>query len=114
MAIFDVLVPGFGGGPQRFVAFAVGLVVMGIGVAVYLHAGLGAGPHDALIMVAAERSRQPLWLSRTACEFAALTGGVVFGGVFGLGTVAFALGLGPIIAVSTTWLDRMSPVVSDS
>jgi uncharacterized membrane protein YczE len=106
MAAFDLVVPHVDGVGAAVPVFAVGLAVMGLGVAVYLHAGLGAGPHDALIEVVAEISGRSLTVARTACESSALVAGIVLGGVFGVGTVAFALGLGPLIALSTRLLDR--------
>jgi uncharacterized membrane protein YczE len=106
MALLDLVVPHVDGLGLRVVVFAAGLAVMGFGIAVYLHAGLGAGPHDALIEMVAVHSRRSLVVARTGCETGALVAGIALGGVFGLGTVAFALGLGPLIAVSTTQLDR--------
>jgi uncharacterized membrane protein YczE len=106
MAIFDLVVPHVGDGPVRAAVFAVGLVMMGVGVALYLDAGLGAGPHDALIHTVALRSRRSLLLARTGCELTALTVGALLGGAVGVGTVVFAVGLGPVIATATVPLGR--------
>ena len=113
MAVFDLVVPAVGDGPLRLAVFTAGLIIMGFGVAVYLHADLGAGPHDALIFTAARLSGRPLWLSRMTCEVAALLAGAFLGGALGLGTVAFAIGLGPLISLSTIHLDRWAPIGVD-
>ncbi|MGY6502698.1 MAG: YczE/YyaS/YitT family protein [Acidimicrobiales bacterium] len=112
MAVYDVVVPSVDGSVVRVAVFAVGLVVMAVGVAFYLHADLGAGPHDALILTASERTGRSLPMSRTACESAALVGGALLGGVVGVGTVAFALGLGPLIAMATGRIERHLPLPS--
>lgn len=110
MALYDIVVPQIGTGPVRIAVFAIGLFLMSIGVAVYLHAGLGAGPHDALILTTATRTRQTLLVARVACEMSALVVGALLGGAFGVGTVVFAIGLGPLIALVTVQLHRWDPL----
>ncbi|MFP4513357.1 MAG: YczE/YyaS/YitT family protein, partial [Acidimicrobiales bacterium] len=113
MALWGIVVPQIGTGPLRLAVFTLGLVVMSIGVALYLHAGLGAGPHDALIATAASRTGQTLLIARTMCEVSALVAGALLGGAYGVGTIAFALGLGPLITLATVHLDRWVPIRVD-
>ena len=110
MALWEVLIPQISAGPTRLVVYTVGLLVMSFGIAVYLHAGLGAGPHDALIATASARTGQTLLVGRTVCEVSALIAGALLGGAYGLGTIAFALGLGPLITLTTAHLDRRAPI----
>jgi len=80
-----------------------GLALLGVGTALYLGAGLGAGPRDSLMVVGARRTRFRIGVVRGALELSALASGFVLGGTFGVGTIAFALGIGPSVEVSF-WL----------
>ena len=86
-----------------------GLALMGVGTALYLGAGLGAGPRDSLMVVGAHRTRFRIGAVRAALELSALAVGVTLGGTFGVGTVAFALGIGPSVELSF-WLLARSPL----
>ena len=89
--------PGPGGwaGQAAYVAAGIGLV--GIGSGLYLTARLGPGPRDGLMTGLHRRTGRSLRLLRTLIEGAALVGGVILGGTAGLGTVAFALLVGPAV-----------------
>ena len=92
----------------------IGLLVamvplIGIGSALYLGAGLGAGPRDSLMVVGGERTRLRLGVVRVALEFAVLAGGFALGGTIGVGTVVFALAVGPALE-GGFWLLRRSPL----
>lgn len=73
-----------------------GLVIVGWGSAIYIGSGLGAGPRDGLMLGLAERGIS-VRLARTVIELTVLGTGIALGGPIGLGTVAFALGIGPIV-----------------
>ena len=90
----------------RIGLLAAGLALMGVGTALYLGAGLGAGPRDSLMVVGAQRTRFRIGVVRGALELSALAAGVALGGTFGVGTVAFALGIGPSVEVSFWLLAR--------
>ena len=92
----------------------IGLLVaamplVGIGSALYLGAWLGAGPRDSLMIVGGERTGLRLGVVRTALELAALGVGYVLGGTVGVGTVVFALGVGPALEAGF-WLLRRTPL----
>jgi uncharacterized membrane protein YczE len=74
-----------------------GLVLMSIGGAVYLSAGLGASPVDGVMtaLYRAWRGRIPLFAVRTALEGTALFAGWRAGGVVGVGTLVIGAGIGP-------------------
>ncbi len=72
-----------------------GVVVVGVGIGLYIGAGLGPGPRDGLMTGLAARGH-PLWLVRMGLELSALAVGWVLGGDVGVGTLVFALGIGPL------------------
>lgn len=80
----------------RWVYLLAGVVVCAIATALYVGAQLGAGPRDGLMTGFARRTGWSIQRVRTCIEIVVLALGVVLGGVAGLGTVVFALGVGPI------------------
>ena len=83
-----------------------GIVVGGIGSALYLSAHLGAGPRDGLMLGLARRTGWSIRLIRTLIELTALAGGWLLGGTVGIGTVAVAFGIGPVIQTALRFFDH--------
>jgi uncharacterized protein len=81
----------------RIGLLAVSMPLFGIGSALYLGAWLGAGPRDSLMVVIGERGRIRLGVVRAGIELCALAAGFALGGTIGVGTVVFALGIGPAL-----------------
>jgi uncharacterized membrane protein YczE len=81
----------------------IGLLVIGLGSALYLSSRLGAGPRDGLMMGINRRTGLSIRLTRTLLEVIVLVAGWLLGGTIGVGTVAFAFGIGPIIQ----WMFRL-------
>jgi len=79
----------------RWCYLLAGLVILGLGIGLYIGAGLGPGPRDGLMTGIAARGH-PIWLVRTMLELIALGLGWLLGGDVGIGTVLFALGIGPL------------------
>lgn len=77
-----------------------GIVLVAVGSAFYLGAALGPGPRDGLMTGLHRASGRPIALIRGAIEVSALVVGVALGGTFGVGTVAFALLVGPAVALA--------------
>lgn len=75
---------------------AAGIVLAGLGSGLYIGAGLGPGPRDGLMTGLAARGHS-LRLVRTLIELSALAAGWALGGTVGVGTVAFAVGIGPLV-----------------
>jgi len=73
-----------------------GIVGMGVGSGFYIGAGLGAGPRDGLMTGLADRGHS-LRLVRTLIELSALGLGWLLGGNVGIGTLLFAVLIGPIV-----------------
>lgn len=80
--------------------FAGGLALVAVATGLYIGARLGPGPRDGLMTGLHRRTGWPIWIVRTGIEVAVLLGGVLLGGQFGIGTVAFALLIGPMVNVT--------------
>src|ERR671910_2465800 len=79
----------------RIPLLVAGIVVTGLGMGLYIGAGLGPGPRDGLMTGLAAQGVGSIRLVRTGIEVTALLAGIALGGAVGLGTVAFALTIGP-------------------
>jgi len=79
------------------IAFMVaGIVINGVATALYIGAGLGSGPRDGLMTGLAKRGLS-LRLVRTSIEVAVLSAGWLLGGTVGIGTVLYAVSIGPLV-----------------
>ena len=94
-----VVVPPVHGIALRLVVMVAGVVLNGIATGAYIGAGLGPGPRDGLMTGLAARGHS-IRVVRTCIEVTVLITGWVLGGTIGLGTVVYALGIGPIAHVS--------------
>jgi uncharacterized membrane protein YczE len=90
----------------RIGLLVAGVLLTGAGSGIYLAAALGAGPRDSLMVVGSERSHVRIGVVRTVIELCALAIGIALGGTFGVGTIAFALLIGPSIELSFWLLER--------
>jgi uncharacterized membrane protein YczE len=95
--IFLSIVPEVHAMPLRIFLMLGGIVVTGIGSGFYIGAGLGPGPRDGLMVGLAKRGIN-IGKARTGVEIAVLLAGVALGGSIGVGTIAFAVLIGPIVA----------------
>jgi uncharacterized membrane protein YczE len=95
--------------PLRMLTTAGGIAAVAIGSALYLGAHLGPGPRDGLMVAIHQRTGWPVGAARAALECTVLLAGVLLGGPVGVGTVAFALGIGPAVQLSFRVL-RQTPV----
>ena len=93
----------------RIVMMAAGIGTIGVGSAFYIGAGMGAGPRDSLMLVLGQRYRTRIGIVRAALEIAVIVVGFSLGGTVGIGTVAFALGIGPSVELAF-WLLERSPL----
>ncbi|MBW3557142.1 MAG: hypothetical protein KY454_09450 [Actinobacteria bacterium] len=92
------------GVPARVSCLLAGILAVGIGSGLYIGAGLGPGPRDGLMTGLAARGYS-LRLVRTLLELSALVAGWVLGGNVGVGTLLFAVAIGPLVQV---FLGRLS------
>jgi uncharacterized membrane protein YczE len=75
-----------------------GVLLVGIGSGLYIGVRLGPGPRDGLMTGIAKRGFS-LRLARTGVEAVAMLVGWMLGGTVGVGTLVFALGIGPLVQV---------------
>ena len=87
----------------------VAMACIGVGSALYLPAGLGAGPRDGLMMGLHDKLGWSIRVSRTAVEACALGIGWGMGGTVGIGTLVFAFGIGPLVQASLKHAGRFLP-----
>ncbi len=90
----------------RIGLLALGVALFGVGTAFYIGAGLGAGPRDTLMLVGSRRTRQRVGVVRAALELLVLGVGILLGGTFGVGTLVFALAIGPAVELGFAALLR--------
>lgn len=96
----------------RMGLLALGVVVFGLGIAIYIAAGLGAGPRDSLMLVLSRRTGVRFAIVRVGLEVIALVAGWALGGTVGIGTLAIALLLGPSVETSFWLLTRLGLTTS--
>lgn len=81
----------------RILMFAAGLALLSIATGLYIGARFGPGPRDGLMTGAHARFGWKIWKVRTGVEVTVLAIGWLLGGTVGVGTVAFALLIGPMV-----------------
>ena len=84
-----------------------GIVLVSLGSGFYIGAAMGAGPRDSLMMVGARRTGVRIGIVRAAIEISVAVVGFALGGTVGIGTVAFAFGIGPAVEVVFRLLVRV-------
>ncbi|MDQ2984043.1 MAG: hypothetical protein M3R70_08995 [Actinomycetota bacterium] len=91
---------------SRIGLLAGGIALIGVATACYIGAAMGAGPRDSLMIVVWRRTGIRVGIVRAVIEICALMVGIVLGGTFGIGTIAFALLVGPAVESSFFLLER--------
>jgi uncharacterized membrane protein YczE len=81
----------------KILLFVGGLVLLAIATGLYIGARFGPGPRDGLMTGMHKKFGWPLWAVRTSLEVSVLVIGWLLGGNVGIGTLAFALLVGPMI-----------------
>ena len=115
-AVIDLLLAtpaldGLGSGPlaARLSATVGGIAAVAAGSALYLGAHLGPGPRDGLMVALVQRTGWRVGTCRALLELGVLVIGVALSGPVGIGTIAFALGIGPAVQLAFRLL-RQTPV----
>jgi uncharacterized membrane protein YczE len=88
----------------RIALMVGGIVLCGFASALYIGAQFGRGPRDGLMTGLARRTGLSLRLVRTGLEITVVVIGLLLGGKLGLGTVAYALAIGPLTQLMLPWL----------
>lgn len=93
--VFSRIIPEIDSLAMRWLLLALGIVGNGIATGMYIGAGMGAGPRDGL-MTGIARRKGSIRVVRTSIEVAVLVTGIALGGTFGVGTIAYAVAIGPL------------------
>ena len=83
---------------KYFLAF-FSVLLVGLGSGIYLVANLGPGPRDGLMTGLTKLTNLPIALVRAFLEISAVLAGWYLGGTVGVGTLIFAFGIGPCVAL---------------
>jgi len=78
---------------------AIAVLTVGLGGGIYLVANLGAGPRDGLMIGLQQKINFPIAVVRTFLEITVVSIGWYLGGTVGIGTLLFAFGIGPAVAL---------------
>ncbi|WP_432557610.1 YczE/YyaS/YitT family protein [Granulicoccus sp. GXG6511] len=97
------VIPEPEGLPARLGLVVAGVLLNGLASAMYIGAQLGPGPRDGLMTGFARLTGRSLRLIRTSIEVLVLAAGWLLGGVVGVGTVAYALAIGPLTQALLPW-----------
>ena len=87
----------------KIALMAAGICLFALGQGLYLSARLGPGPRDGLMTGLNRQFGWSIRRSRTLVEASALVAGFALGGTVGVGTVIFALAIGPMVQVTLRW-----------
>lgn len=82
------------------IEFVAGIVICAFACGLYIGARYGAGPRDAFVLGLARRTRRSIRTTRVGLELSVLGGGWLLGAPIGLGTILFALLMGPMMQAS--------------
>ena len=86
-----------------------GVALVGVAGGLYIGARFGPGPRDGLMTGISARWGWPLWLARTVVEVSVLAIGWTLGGTVGIGTVVYALAIGPVSHAALRVFDTRRP-----
>ena len=90
---------------QLFLA-VISVITVGIGGGLYLVSNLGAGPRDGLMIGLQKLTNFPIAVVRATLEISVVSIGWYLGGTVGVGTLLFAFGIGPCVALGLYLVDK--------
>ena len=90
------LIPETDSLPMRIAYIALGIALVGFATGLYIGSRFSPGPRDGLMTGLHRVTGRPIWIVRTVLEGSVVLLGWLLGGTVGVGTVAFALLIGPI------------------
>lgn len=103
------LIPEVESLPLRILMLAVSIALNGVAGGAYIGAGLGPGPRDGLMTGLVARTGRSIRLVRTAIEGTVLAIGWLLGGTLGVGTILYALSIGPLVHLTLPWFTIEDP-----
>ena len=84
---------------HQLILAVVSVITVGIGGGIYLVSNLGAGPRDGLMIGLQKITNLPIAMVRATLEISVVSIGWYLGGTVGIGTLLFAFGIGPCVAL---------------
>ena len=100
------IIPAAEGPAQQVAMMLAGVATIAVGSGLYLASDLGPGPRDGLMTGLHLRFGWSIRRARTGIELGVLALGFLLGGTIGIGTIVFALGIGPAVQVALRVFDR--------
>jgi Predicted membrane protein len=91
------LIPQIQGWFWQLLVFMAGMLVVALASGLYIGSRFGPGPRDGLMTGLNSRFGWPIWAARLGVETTVLAAGWLLGGTVGVGTVIFAVGIGPLV-----------------
>ena len=91
---------------NQLILAIVSVITVGIGGGIYLVSNLGAGPRDGLMIGLQKKTNLPIAAVRATLEITVVSVGWYLGGVVGIGTLLFAFGIGPCVALGLYLVDK--------
>ena len=91
---------------NQLILAIVSVITVGIGGGIYLVSNLGAGPRDGLMIGLQKKTNLPIAAVRATLEITVVSAGWYLGGVVGIGTLLFAFGIGPCVALGLYLVDK--------
>ena len=92
---------------HQIILAIISVITVGIGGGIYLVSNLGAGPRDGLMIGLQKISNLPIAVVRGTLEISVVSVGWYLGGTVGLGTLLFAFGIGPCVALGLYLVDKI-------
>ncbi len=92
---------------NQLILAVISVVTVGIGGGIYLVANLGAGPRDGLMVGLQKLTNFPIASVRATLEITVVSVGWYLGGTVGIGTLLFAFGIGPCVALGLYLVDKL-------
>ncbi len=91
----------------QFIMAVISVIMVGIGGGIYLVSNLGAGPRDGLMIGLQKITNFPIAVVRATLEISVVSIGWYLGGTVGVGTLLFAFGIGPCVALGLYLVDKI-------
>ena len=92
---------------HQLILAIISVMMVGIGGGIYLVSNLGAGPRDGLMIGLQRVSNLPIAAVRATLEITVVSIGWYLGGTVGIGTLLFAFGIGPCVALGLYLVDKI-------
>ncbi len=92
---------------NQLILAVLSVITVGIGGGIYLVSNLGAGPRDGLMIGLQKVTNLPIAFVRATLEISVVSIGWYLGGTVGIGTLLFAFGIGPCVALGLYLVDKI-------